>query len=180
MTALTGKRSPFVPLDDVQAASTISINNSSSGPNQPPVLTPIGSKSVALGSTLTFVVSASDPNTDPLTYSASNLPAGANFNPATKTFSWTPSPSQLGIYPNLHFQVSDGTLSDSEDIAIDVVPTYSDWDVNSDGAVNMLDLATIGQHWGETGAAGWIRQDVNKDGVINTLDNIAIGQHWTP
>ena len=53
------------------------------------------------------------------------------------------------------------------------------WDVNGDGAVNIFDMVLIGQHWGETGLAGWIREDVNKDGTINILDMIIVGQHWT-
>jgi hypothetical protein len=57
-------------------------------------------------------------------------------------------------------------------------PTYSAWDVNQDGSVNVLDLVSLGQHWGETGAAGWIREDVNKDGTVNTLDAVIVAQHW--
>jgi hypothetical protein len=53
------------------------------------------------------------------------------------------------------------------------------WDVNTDGVVNVLDMISISQHWGETGTPGWIRQDVNGDGVINVLDQTVIGQHWT-
>ena len=30
-----------------------------------------------------------------------------------------------------------------------------DWDVNSDGSVNVLDLIRVGQHSDETGSAGW-------------------------
>jgi hypothetical protein len=53
------------------------------------------------------------------------------------------------------------------------------WDVNRDGAVNVLDMTSISQHWGETGTPGWIAQDANNDGIINSLDMIVIGQHWT-
>ena len=45
-----------------------------------PVLTQIGAKSVDEGSALAFTVSASDADGDSLTYSATNLPAGASFN----------------------------------------------------------------------------------------------------
>jgi hypothetical protein len=89
-------------------------------PNRPPVLSPIGNKSAHEEELLEFIISASDPDNDPLTYSASNLPAGASFTPATRTFSWTPTSDQAGSYPNIHFQVSDGELTDSEDITITV------------------------------------------------------------
>jgi hypothetical protein len=40
-------------------------------------------------------------------------------------------------------------------------------------------MVRVGQHFGEMGAAGWIREDVNTDGTINILDLIIVGQHWT-
>ena len=55
---------------------------------------------------------------------------------------------------------------------------YPNWDVNTDGCVNVLDLITVGQHWGESGGPHWIRADVNSDGMINVLDLIPVGQHW--
>jgi hypothetical protein len=58
------------------------------------------------------------------------------------------------------------------------VTVAPDWDVNLDLSVNVLDMTVVGQHWGETGAAHWIRADVNRDGAINVLDMILIGQHW--
>jgi len=95
---------------------TITVNNVTG----PPVLDPIGNKSVDENSLLTFTVNATDPDGDALTYSASNLPLGAGFNTATRTFSWTPTYEQAGIYNNVHFEVSDGTAKDSEDITITV------------------------------------------------------------
>src|SRR5205823_3137535 len=71
----------------------------------------IGNKSGSEGSLLTFAVSATDADGDALTYSASGLPAGASFDPATKTFSWTPTFDQAGPYPGVIFTVSDGTAT---------------------------------------------------------------------
>ena len=85
---------------------------------QPPGLDSIGDKEVSEGETLRFTISATDANNDPLTYSTSNLPEGANFNPASRTFSWTPD--EAGMYSGIHFEVSDGTLTDAEDITITV------------------------------------------------------------
>jgi hypothetical protein len=59
------------------------------------------------------------------------------------------------------------------------VIAYPDWDVNLDGQVNVQDMVLVGQHWGENGAAHWIREDVMRDGVINVQDMVMIGQHWT-
>jgi hypothetical protein len=68
------------------------------------------SQSVDENRALTFGVSATDPDGDALTYSASGLPAGASFDPATQQFSWTPSYTQAGTY-TVTFTASDGTKS---------------------------------------------------------------------
>jgi hypothetical protein len=73
------------------------------------------------GEPLVFIISAADPDNNPLIYTASNLPPGATFDPLTRTFSWTPGYDQAGIYTNIHFEVSDGELTDSEDITITVI-----------------------------------------------------------
>src|SRR5207342_976087 len=91
--------------------------------NQAPVLAPIGNRTVVEGTLLTFVVSATDPDlpANTLTYSASGLPAGATFDAATRTFSWTPTNAQgPGVFNGITFSVSDGVVSVSETIAITV------------------------------------------------------------
>jgi hypothetical protein len=88
-------------------------------PNNPPVLDYIGSKKVNVGEQLEFTISATDPDEDSLTFSASNLPSGASFDPRTRVFSW--KVDREGSYP-VHFEVSDGKSSDSEDITIYVTP----------------------------------------------------------
>jgi hypothetical protein len=147
--------------------------------NRTPVLTAIGNKTTNEGQTLTFTITGSDPDGDALTYSVSNLPAGASFNAATHTFTWTPNYAQAGTYSNIRFQVSDGTLTASEAITITVAQPYADWDTNHDNAVNVLDMVLLGQHWGETGSIAWRQEDISVDGTVNVLDAILIGQHWT-
>ena len=90
--------------------------------NEAPVLNPIGNRTVSENSLLTFVVSAADANHDNLTYSASGLPAGASFNAAQQTFSWTPNYAQAGTF-SVQFLVSDGVSTDSETVSITVVNT---------------------------------------------------------
>ncbi len=93
------------------------------GPNSPPVFEPIGDKSVNENELLEFTVNATDPDGDTLTYSASNLPDGATFNNATRTFSGTPTFEQAGTYPGVQFEVSDGELTDWTSITITVNDT---------------------------------------------------------
>jgi hypothetical protein len=76
--------------------------------NHPPVLAPIGNKTVTAGQLLNFTVTATDADQDTLTYSVTNLPSGANFNTSTGVFNWT-SPV-AGTYYNIVFGVTDGKL----------------------------------------------------------------------
>jgi hypothetical protein len=85
-----------------------------------PELNSIGDKSGVEGELIEFTVGATDPNSDSLTYSASNLPTGAIFNPSTRVFQWTLAGGEAGTYSNVHFEVSDGQYVDSEDITITV------------------------------------------------------------
>ena len=101
------------PAENDSEVVTISVGNV----NRPPVLGAIGSKSVDEGDLLSFTISASDPDGDILTYSASNLPSGANFNSGTRTFSWTPAIGYAGDY-NIQFTVTDNGSPPESDLEI--------------------------------------------------------------
>lgn len=90
-------------------------------PNDAPVLSAVGDRTARTGETLSFTVSAADTDGDSLTFSAEGLPAGASFDPASRTFTWTPAESDAGIH-YLAFAVADFMGSDSEAIAITVRP----------------------------------------------------------
>lgn len=79
------------------------------GSNQFPTLDPIGNKFVLPNKTLTFVVGGSDPETSSgnLIFTASFLPPGASFNSTTRTFTWTPTAGQKGVWPGIVFRVTD-------------------------------------------------------------------------
>jgi len=83
-------------------------------------LNSIGNKTIDEGQLLEFTISATDVDDDLLTYSASNLPPGAAFDPETTTFNWTPTYQQADVYTDVHFEVTDGELTASEDITITV------------------------------------------------------------
>jgi hypothetical protein len=146
--------------------------------NRAPVLGAIGAKSANEGALLSSTISATDADANPLVYTATGLPNGASFNGTTRAFSWTPRYDQAGAY-TVRFQVSDGLLTVFEDVVITIIRPYPNWDVNADGATNVLDMVAVGQRWSATGLTGWIREDANEDGVISVLDMIIIGQHWT-
>ncbi len=88
--------------------------------NSPPVLDPIGSRSTGENETLEFAISATDADGDELTFSATNLPPGADFDADTATFAWSPSSGQAGTWPGVRFLVTDGHGVDEESITISV------------------------------------------------------------
>lgn len=122
-----------------------------SSANRPPVLDPIGNKVINKGETLQFTVTGSDPDGDRLTYSASNLPAGASFDCATRRFTWTPDYGQTGNFAGIHFEVSDGEWIISEEILITIhsinplPPLEVDIDIVPEDVNNKIDLKRM-QH----------------------------------
>ena len=86
-----------------------------------PVLDPIGDQVVPLGSTLTLNLTGTDPEGDPLAFSAAPLPLPENssLNASSGLFTFTPSADQVGVI-NQTFIVSDGVRTDSETIDITV------------------------------------------------------------
>ncbi|HEU4437410.1 MAG TPA: Ig-like domain-containing protein, partial [candidate division Zixibacteria bacterium] len=98
---------------------TITVNDVG---NQRPVLAPIGAKSTNENQLLQFRISATDPDSDPLTLSAVGAPTGAVFVDSTNgagSFAWTPNFLQSGTY-NVTFIAGDATLADSEVVTITV------------------------------------------------------------
>jgi RHS repeat-associated protein len=92
--------------------------------NSSPSLTPVADQEINEGATLTFQVTASDPNDDSLTFNVNGLPPGAAFDatadPNTYSFSWTPDFYQAGD-DTVNFTVSDPEgLSDTMDVNITV------------------------------------------------------------
>jgi len=110
--------------------------------NEAPVLDEIGTKTVAENAALSFAISGSDPDGDPLTYSTGVLPAGAAFDAATATFSWTPGYDQAGSH-QVTFTVSDGSLSDSEEVTITVTNVNRPPELAAIGAQTVAENAAL-------------------------------------
>jgi regulation of enolase protein 1 (concanavalin A-like superfamily) len=75
------------------AASPRAANHLSGPVNTPPVLNPIGNRTVNLGQTLTFTATATDSDLPAqiLTYDLIGAPAGATIGAGTGNFSWMPN-----------------------------------------------------------------------------------------
>jgi len=129
-SGITGVNLSNVKISDPNGIHVgLTVTNGSARFNSPPLLASIGNKIVNEGQTLTFTLSASDADGDTMTYLATGLPGGASFNPATRTFQWTPNYTQSGNY-SVHFDVSDGIYVVRENIIITVnnvnrAPTFT-------------------------------------------------------
>jgi hypothetical protein len=90
--------------------------------NQAPLLLAIGGQSTTESVNLSFGTMATDADATTPIMTAANLPAGATYTDnlnGTGSFSWTPDFTQAGIY-SVIFIASDGSLADSEVVAITV------------------------------------------------------------
>ena len=96
--------------------------------NNPPVLAPIGNRTVVEGAPLSFTATANDPQSPPQTLTFSldaGAPTGAAISGAG-TFNWTPTEAQGPGSYNLTIRVTDNgspALDDSETITVTVLET---------------------------------------------------------
>ncbi|MEN6575342.1 MAG: putative Ig domain-containing protein [Phycisphaerales bacterium] len=118
-----GNHSVTFVASDGRAQDSETITISVTNVNRAPTLAGIGDRSVDENETLSFALSATDPDGTALTYSATGLPTGANL--AGGNFTWTPTDDQIGSY-EITFVASDGTATDSETITVAVVSTMTD------------------------------------------------------
>lgn len=119
------------------AAGTLTVIVGTGIPNHPPVLAPIGPRSVYEELTLVVPISMSDPDVNVLTLSASGLPSFCTLTQSgngSGSISCSPVTGQAGTYP-VTVRVSDNggpILTDEETFTITVQPT-SCVDLDGDG-----------------------------------------------
>jgi hypothetical protein len=122
-----------------QASDTELVTISVGSVNAPPVLEPIGSRSVQVGEPLSIAISATDPDGDLLQFAAQGLPAGALLDDAgdgTATLDWMPGAADMGVYALTLSVGDDGTPpeSDSESLTLTVPAESVPSDVRVDAA----------------------------------------------
>lgn len=167
------------PLTDTETIS-IAVGNV----NRPPVLDALENQEVAENMALTFTVTGSDPDGDAIAFSASNLPAGAEFDTETATFSWMPGFEDAGVYPDVVFTVTDnGSPVEMDSQAI----TVTVGDVN-----RMPELAAIGSrevNEGESLSFMVTATDADGDALVYSATDLPEGAEfdadtqtfaWTP
>lgn len=102
--------------DDGGSSSTNIVNVTVS--NVPPVLVTGGDRTVKAGEALNFTVTATDANGTTPVLSASGVPQGATFDPATGAFAW-PSARPAGTY-SVTFTATDGVNTVNKTVVITV------------------------------------------------------------
>ena len=128
--------------------------------NSPPVISGSPAATVQANSLYTFTPTASDPDGDSLTFSASGLPGWAAINPSNGTVSGTPSDADVNVYSGITITVSDGAESavlGPFSITVEAVSLGSatlNWTPpteNTDGST-LTDLAGYKIYWGQNGS----------------------------
>src|SRR5262249_44092923 len=112
-------------------AATVTVEVTGQAGNQPPILDPIGNKSVDELATLSFTATASDPDlpANTLTFSivagdgptGTPVPVGASVDPVTGVSTWTPTEAQGPGTFTFKVRVPDGgtpALFDEEEITV--------------------------------------------------------------
>ncbi len=98
--------------DAVESASTADPNPPTSN-NNAPTISGKPPSMVKVGVNYSFTPTASDPDSDPMSFSIQNIPNWANFDSATGYVSGVPFLGSEGTYDGIVISVSDGSLSTS-------------------------------------------------------------------
>ena len=128
----------------------------SSGGNHAPTISGTPAATVMEGQQYDFTPTASDADSDTLTFSIANKPSWASFTPASGKLTGMPGAGDVGMYSNIQISVSDGT--DSANLgafSVEVVATATGsatltWTApteNTDGSP-LTDLAGYKIYWG--------------------------------
>jgi len=162
-----------VPAQSDSETITISIGEG----NRPPELSSIGDRTVAEGDTLEFIITATDPDGDILSYPVpADLPSGATFTDNgddTATFSWTPDFGQANNYQITFAVVDDGLPSENDTEVIMIT-------VGEDNRLPTLD--SIGDRNIDEGEELNIiltGSDPDGDALIYAIDGLPSGANFT-
>lgn len=89
------------------------VNPPTGSDNAAPTISGTPGSTVVAGQAFSFQPSARDADGDTLSFTISNLPGWAAFNPQTGRLSGTPNASQVGSYADIRITVSDGSANAS-------------------------------------------------------------------
>lgn len=142
--------------------------------NQSPVINSIIEPHVDENATLNFIVSASDPDNDNITLTATNIPIGATFDILTGEFNWTPTYNDAGTY-EMTFTATEDT---SEALFDTVTVTIIVSDVNRAPVLNTIGNKTVNEN--QTLQFVISGDDPDGDTLTYTAVNIPTGSTFDP
>lgn len=154
---------------DGQLQQEQSVNITVANINRPPVLEAVDSKSVKENQSLTFSLNANDPDQEELTFSAANLPSGANLA-SDGSFSWTPGFEQAGEYTvNVTAEDAEGSRSE-QSFSITVENTNRKPQISGGGSVTVQS--------GETATLNFSAEDPDGDSVELSASGLPGGANF--
>ena len=144
------------------------------GGGEAPSIDPIPNQTVDEGALLALTVTASDPESDPLTfYLASGAPAGASITPEG-AFTWVPDEAQGGFTHSITVNVTDGTTPAGTSFQVTVNKA------NSPPTVLPIDDRTFSERVHETFQVTATDPDVPLDTITYSLVSAPPGATITP
>ena len=131
-----------------------------------------------------------DPDNDIVTGGAKVQIIGANFQAgATVTIGGNAALNVIFVSPSELTVMAPAGTAGSADVVVTnpdgksstleggFTYTFSPYDVNQDRTVNIVDLVTVANQFGETGAE--LEGDIDDNGTVNILDLIAVANHFS-
>ncbi|MCU7932040.1 MAG: hypothetical protein KZQ90_14655 [Candidatus Thiodiazotropha sp. (ex Codakia rugifera)] len=161
--------------------------------NQVPVISGTPASAVDAGDVYSFSPTATDGDTDTLSFSVANLPNWADFNTQNGTVSGSPTDQDVGNYNNIQITVSDGT--DSATLAafsvsvnpVDVAPTTGSMSLRwtapttrTDGSsLSLADIKGFCIYIGTTRDNLQMQVELAEGDLTSyVLDNLELGEYY--
>lgn len=158
--------------------------------NRAPTISGAAATSVVAGESYSFTPSASDPDNDPVTFTISNPPKWASFDPRTGTLSGTPTVNDAGVYANVEIAATDGkaitalpafTITVTPGVSMGTKAVTVAWTPptkNDDGS-ELTDLSGYRIHYGNASKAYTASIDVPNPGLSRyTMEQLPAGQYF--
>jgi len=147
--------------------------------NTPPVITTPATQSTVRGTAATLAITASDPNGDALTYSATGLPAGLTIGATTGVISGTPTTAAT-YTPTVTVNDGRGGTASATFTWTITVPAAGALTGSVSTATTAVTVSTVGTldwtHWGDGGVPGLVR----KSGVTAQISPYTVVGAGTP
>ena len=112
----------FVALDGVLVSAPASVDITVNGSNDAPLAGTLPDRSLPVGAAAGFSIATgfTDPELDPLTYSATGLPLSLTLNPTTGEITGTPLQADVGAHP-VQITASDGALTAAANFTLSIL-----------------------------------------------------------